>query len=104
MLQVECPAVQVLMAISPNLGQFLERSSSSAGRATISVCGFAALIPAFPDEANGRKYSLVIRKNEACLRSTPRQRRWSFARFRGLHVLDTRWSMSSDLWGGHGVF
>jgi hypothetical protein len=68
MLQVECPAVQVLVAIRPNIAQFLEHTSCSAGRAGISVCRFAALAQHFSKKANGPKIFFLHSKKRGVLR------------------------------------
>jgi hypothetical protein len=41
MLQIECPVVEALVTIDPHLSQFVEHSSHSADRASISaaICG-----------------------------------------------------------------
>ena len=63
MLQIECPVVQVLVAIGPNFGPFLEHASCSA----ISASRFSSPIPAFLDKADGRKYSLILQETQALL-------------------------------------
>src|SRR5882757_4042123 len=97
MLQVGCPAVQVLAAIHPNLCPICRALPWWRRQGQHFCLQIAALSlhfrirpmveNTFDASRNPRPAWRLVRVNDGC----------PFARVAGLHVLDTRWSMTWDL-------
>ena len=100
MLQIERPAVQVLVAINPNLAPFLEHTSRSA----ISVSRFSTPIPAFLDKASGRKYSLFLQETQTLLEVYSASTTADLRSLRGTSRFGHPAVNHPRPVGGHGVF